>query len=93
MDEALDFREAQKRLQFVNATVNLAADSFDRVRTDSSAHSRALKRTLQNHEESFDCGYGNLRGTMTFSDVVCELDKHALRIRGRRKRRRPRTEA
>ncbi len=34
MDEELDFREAQKRLQFVNATVNLAADSFDRVRKD-----------------------------------------------------------
>lgn len=33
MDEALDFREAQKRLQFVDATVNLAADYFDRVRT------------------------------------------------------------
>lgn len=34
MDEELDFREAQKRLQFVNATVNLAADAFDRVRID-----------------------------------------------------------
>ena len=32
MDEELDFREAQKRLQFVDATVNLAADYFDRVR-------------------------------------------------------------
>jgi len=33
MDEQLDFREAQKRLQFVDATVNLAADMFDRVST------------------------------------------------------------
>ncbi|CAL8468426.1 g7966 [Coccomyxa elongata] len=51
-DEELDFREAQKRLQFVDATVNLAADYFDRDARPSEAEApdaRSMIRDINKH--------------------------------------------